>query len=355
MSPRGNPGAPIPPLRSAMGIILFIGAIILLTLAWRGIEMLTDWWWFQEVGFERVFSVTFLTQLKVGAIFGLVFFVIFYLNLFLANRFSAQGYWVDKDELIHIPPWEAGGQPLGKLILLASVLFGLFAALRGSAQWENFLQFFNATPFQVSDPLFNRDIGFYVFQLPLLQAIYRWLMTVFVLTALAVGFLYFLRRSFQFIPPRTLRVAPAARIHLSILIACLFFVGAGGVWLELNELLYSKRGIVFGPGYADVTTQLWVLKLLMAVTGICGLSILAYIVRRDWRIPAVAVAAFLIVSVVGTGIYPSIVQKFKVVPNEIVLEKPYLERNIKYTRMAYRLKDIEDREFPARRTSPRRI
>ena len=71
MTPRENPKPPIPPLRSAMGIILFFAAIVLLTLIWRGIELLTDWWWFQEVGYENVFSVTFLTQMKVAALFGL--------------------------------------------------------------------------------------------------------------------------------------------------------------------------------------------------------------------------------------------------------------------------------------------
>jgi hypothetical protein len=142
-------------------------------------------------------------------------------------------------------------------------------------------------------------------------------------------------------------VAPAARIHLAILIAVLFFVGTGGAWLELNEILFIKRGVVFGPGYADVTTQLWVLKGLMGVTVFCGLTILSLVFRKDWRLPAVGVAAFLVVVIGGTGIYPSLVQKFKVVPNEIVLEKPFLELNIKYTRMAYRLTAVEDREFPA--------
>jgi len=347
MATQGNPRTPIPPLRSIIGIILFFAAIVLLTLIWRGVEMLTDWWWFQEVGYESVFWITFLTQMKMAALFGLAFFAIFYLNLFLANRFSKQGYWVDRDELIHIPPWEAGNQPLGTLILLASVLFSLFAALRGSAHWEVFLQFFNATPFQISDPLFNRDIGFYVFQIPFLKTIYGWLMTVLAITTVASGLIYFLRRSFQFIPPKTLRVAPAAQTHLAALIACLFFVGIFGVWLELNDILFAKRGVVFGPGYTETTTQLWVLQVLMVITGICGLSFLVFIFRRDWRIPAVGVAVFLIVSVVGTGIYPSLVQRFQVVPNEIVLEKPYLDRNIKYTRIAYGLKDVEDREFPA--------
>ena len=131
--------------------------------------MVTDWYWFQEMGYENVFTVTFLTQMKVAAIFGVAFFVIFYLNLFLASRFSSRGYWVDKDDLIHIPPWESGNQPMGALILLGAVIFSLFAALRGSAQWENYLRFFQATPFGIADPLFNRDIGFYVFQFPFLK------------------------------------------------------------------------------------------------------------------------------------------------------------------------------------------
>ena len=172
MSQERTPGAPFPPLRNALGVMIFIAAMVLLTLLWRGIELITDWFWFQEMGYQNVFSITFLTQMKVGAIFGLAFFIIFYLNLFLASRFSSRGYWVDKSDLIHIPPWESGNQPMGTLILLGSVVFSLFAALRGSAQWENYLRFFHSTAFDIPDPLFNKDIGFFVFQLPFLKYIY---------------------------------------------------------------------------------------------------------------------------------------------------------------------------------------
>ena len=292
MSASRSPGKPPSPTRSAMGGVLFVAILLLLMLLWRGVEVLADWLWFQEVGYETIFSVTFLTQLKVAAFFGGAFFIIFYLNLFLATRFSARGYWVDKNDLIHIPPWEAGTQPLGTLVLLASILFSLFAALRGAAQWENYLRYFQATPFGIPDPLFNRDIGFYVFQLPFLQDLYGWLMTVLIITALATGLLYFVRRCFQFIPPQTLRIAPAARNHLAVLVACLFFVGTLGAWISLNELLYAKRGVVFGPGYTDVNTQIAMLKVLMVATVFCGLTILAFIFRRDWRIPAVGVGFF---------------------------------------------------------------
>jgi len=347
MSPRRTPGTPVPPTRSAMGAILFIGILLILMLLWRGIELVTDWFWFQEVGYEAIFTVTFVTQMKVAALFGVAFFIIFYLNLFLANRFSSRGYWVDRNELIHIPPWEAGNSPLGPLILFGSLLFSLIAALRGSAQWEGYLRFFNSTPFGVSDPLFNKDIGFYVFQFPFLKYLYGWLMAVLILATIATALIYFVRRSFQFLPPRTLRIAPATRTHLAILVASIFFVGTWGVWLELYQILFTKRGVVFGPGYTEVTTQLWILKLLMGVTVFCGLTILFLVFRRDWRLPAVGIAAFFAVIIIGRGIYPSVVQRFIVVPNEIVLERPFLEKNIKYTRMAYRLDSVEDREFPA--------
>ncbi|MGB9700620.1 MAG: UPF0182 family protein [Thermodesulfobacteriota bacterium] len=339
-----NPGSP---LRPALGGIIFIAALVFISLFWRAVELITDWYWFQEVGFEKVFTITFFAQLKVALLFGLGFFLIFFLNLYLADRLSSKEYWIDEDDLIHLPPWEPRKQPLFPLILLGSLLFSLFAALRGAGQWENYLRYGHATPFGLPDPLFNRDISFYVFQFPFLKYIYGWLMTVLIITTIATALVYFFRRSFQFTPPRLGRITKPARWHLAILVACTFFLGTWGVWLELFELLFTKRGVVFGPGYTDVTTQLWVLKFLMGVTVFCGLSILSLIWRSDWRLPGIGMAAFLLTLIMGTGIYPGIVQKFKVVPNEFVLEKPFLEQNIKYTRLAYQLNSIEDREFPA--------
>ncbi len=335
------------PMRNARGFIFFMIVMVALFIFWRAVDMIADWFWFQEVRYENVFSITLLTQIQVGAIFAVAFLAIFYSNLFLANRFSGRGYWVDRNELTHIPPWEGSPQSFGPIILLVSLFFTLVAGVRGSAQWENYLRFLNSTPFGIVDPLYNRDIGFYVFQFPFLKHIYGWLMTVLILTAIGTGLIYFSRRSFQFIPPKTLQISPAAQRHLSILIASVFFVGAWGCWLELNDLLFTKRGVVFGPGYTDVTTQVPALKILLGVTILCGLAVLAFMVRKDWRIPAAAFAGFLLVAIVGLGIYPALIQRFVVVPNEIVLERPYLERNIKYTRLGYNLNEVEDRDFPA--------
>lgn len=341
------------PARGNRGVILFIVALGLIVFFWRIIGLVTDWFWFQEIGYESVFSITLWAQVKTALLFGIAFFAIFYPNLFLAVRLSSGIRLVDQEGAIPIPPWGMANRPLHLLILTVSLFLSAFAALNGADQWEPFLRFFNATPFGVADPLFQRDIAFYVFQLPFLKQIYGWLMMVIAVTGLATGLIYFLRRSFIFIPPRTWQVAPPARRHLAVVASLLFFVGVFGFWLSLSELLFVKRGVVFGPGYADVTTQIWVLKGLMGLSLLCGAALLGWAFRLNWRYPAFAVLLFLALLVVGRGIYPSLVQKFKVVPNEIVLERPYIEKNIQFTRLAYKLQNIEDREFAVEDTLTR--
>ena len=340
-------GQPRPPLQGGRGILFFVILFCAILLLWRTTGLITDWFWFQEVGYEKVFTVTLLAQFQVAVLFGLAFFLIFYVNLFLASRLSERIQLAHREGAIPFPPWGIDSLSLKWLILSIALVFSLFAALQATPQWENLLRFLKATPFGISDPLFGRDIGFYVFQLPFLRHIYGWLMTVLVMTTLATAFIYLLRRSLLFIPPKTLQLAPAARVHLLALVAALFLIASTGFWLDLNEILYVKRGVVFGPGYTEVTTQLWVLPLLMALSGLAGVSLIYFIFRRNWRVPAFVILAFLTVLIVGREIYPAFVQKFKVIPNEMVLERPYLERNIKYTRLAYRLQGIEDRVFPA--------
>ena len=335
-----------PKLQSLKGLILFIGIVFILAVSLQFITLITDWFWFQEVGYQSVFYVTLLAKVKMAVLFGIVFFALFYTNLFLAVRFSSRIFVIGGDDSIQMPPWWLNNQTLQILILAASLFFTVFAASNGAFQWETFLLFTHASSFGISDPLFQKDIGFYIFQLPFLIHIYNWLMFNIIFTMIATALVYFVRRSFHFVPPRILQISPQARMHLAILTAALFFWGTLGVWLELNEVLFTKRGVVFGPGYTEVTTQLWVLKTLMVVCILCGLSMVYYAFRPDWRFPAIAVTVFLLLIFIGRGIYPVLIQKFVVLPNEIVLETPYIEKNIQYTRMAYQLQDIEEREFP---------
>ena len=324
-------------------IVLFLAVVFM----WEIIALTADWFWFQEVGYTTVFSITVAARFGAALLFGVAFFLITYTNLFLAIRLSAKADFSAPEHGIPLPLAGIDPAQVRRWALALCLIMSLFAALRGASQGEAILRFYNGASFGVNDPLFQRDIGFYVFHLPLLKYIYGWAMAVSVLALILTALLYLVRQSFLWIPPRTLRVSPAARSHLLVMTAILFLIGGFGFWVDLNELLFVKRGVVFGAAYADATSQVWVLKLMMGVSMLTAASFLAYWYRRDWRIPALGVLVFLAVLVAGRTVYPAFVQKFKVVPNEIVLEKPYLERNIRFTRLAYGLESIETRDFPA--------
>lgn len=338
--PRARPG-------SGKGILILLLIGFLLMVSWRLVYFVTDWFWFTEVGYENVFKTTIMAEVSASALFGILFFLIFFLNLFLAVRLSSKLVVIDRDDQFQVPPVLSDRLAAQKLMLIISLVLAFFAAQIGLSQWENLLLFLNGLPFGIKDPIFGNDVGFYIFSLPFMKFIQGFLLGTGVITFLATGVYYFLRRSFQFIPPRTWRASPAARIHLTAIAAGLFLIGAFGAWLELYQLLYIKRGVVYGPGYTDATTQVWVLQALIGAYVLAGAALVVYIFRKDWRIPAALVLVIVLLTIVGRGIYPSLVQRFQVIPNEVVLERPYLEHNIKFTRMAYGIDSVEEREYAA--------
>ncbi len=333
-------------LRNTIRWGLIIGSLAAIVLFFELAWLITDWFWFQEVGYEGVFWTTLFAKWTVGGIAGALFLVLFGGNLYMAERIGKKNSYVHLMGM-QIPPLRSFGEKtFVPLIVGVSVVLAVFMGMSASAQWQEFLLFLKGLPFDLQDPLYQKDIGFYVFKLPFIVSIYQWLSFITILVIIGVGLLYFVRGAFLFIPPKTWNVSAPVRRHILLLLSFVFFVGVLGAWIDVYQLLFTKRGVVFGPGYTDVTTQIWVLRLMIVMNLLAGLSLLAYLYRNNWKVPAATILALFAVSIVGKGIYPNFVQKFKVLPNEIVLEKPFLEHNIQYTRLAYRLDDIEDREFP---------
>jgi len=330
-------------IRTALIIVVLLATVGFFEIAW----LVTDWFWFQEVKYEAVFWVTLLAKLTVGCIIGAIFLVLFGGNLYLAEKIARKNNYSDYMGS-QIPSLQLiGERSLVPLIAVVSVAVSMFMGMSAAVQWKEYLLFLQGLPFGLPDPLYQKDIGFYVFHLPFIVSVYQWLSFMAILVIIGTSILYFVRGTFLFIPPRTWKIAPPVRTHLLILFSGLFFLGILGAWIDLYQLIFIKRGVVFGPGYTDTTTQIWVLRFMIVMNILAALSILFYAFKDNWKIPVAAIVALLAVSMVGKGLYPNMVQKFKVLPNEIVLEKPFLEHNIKYTRLAYRLDNIEDQEFSA--------
>jgi uncharacterized membrane protein (UPF0182 family) len=235
---------------------------------------------------------------------------------------------------------------LQRLLFTVAIVLGLFAASQAASQWESLLLFLNSVPFGLEDPLFGRDIGFYVFQLPALTVLYNWLSFSLGLTFLATAFTYLVYRGVQY-TQRGLFLTEGAKTHLFSLVAIFLVIKSGGYFLDTFELLYSSRGAAFGASYADVYANLPILRILsvlaLAAAGLCFTQVF----RPGFRYILAGLGALILVHVGGLSLYPSLLQRFRVVPNEIDAERPFITRSIEFTRRAYGLDKVESKDFPA--------
>jgi len=333
--------------RSVLGPILVV--FIALNLVGQVIPLYTDYLWFQEVQFTSVFTKILGLKLVLGLVGGLLFALFVYLNVRLAARPTSGDVLVELEDPFGLPSRLVIEPLFKKFVLPGALVLGFLAALQVAGQWETVLRFLNAQPFNAQDPLFGRDIGFYVFRLPLFTTVYNWAILAVGITFLLVLATYVLHRGVQ-MTPRGPRAAGHARAHLLTLGALLLVIKAGGYYLDTYELLLSSRGLVFGASYSDIYANLPALRVLTILALICAAVCIWQIGRAGIRPVVIALAVLLVGNVVGLGVYPSILQRLRVVPNEMVAERPYIERNIKYTRMAYGLDRIQEQEFPAEET-----
>jgi uncharacterized membrane protein (UPF0182 family) len=341
---------PRPPRRPARSRnLLRIGAVVLLVVALtaRGAAVAwTDYLWFSSLDFPRVWSTLVLTRVFIAIIASVVAFLVIYLNLRLADRLSPRRAVFalgQSDELVaRFQGWaEIYG---GRILLGAAGLFGLLIGLTAGNWWERALLFTNQTDFGVTDPVFGRDISFFVFSLPFFRDVFGWGFQLLIWTTLLVGVLHYLNGGIQ-IQQNFQRVSAAVKLHLSILFAALAVFKAIGYWLDRYELVYSTRGAAFGASFTDINAQKPALELLVGISLVAAILMLVNIRFRGWTLPLVAGGLWLVTSVIVGGIIPAAVQRLSVEPNEIDRESQYIQRNIDATRDAYDLADIEVTDF----------
>ena len=254
---------------------------------------------------------------------------------------------------IQILPAVAGPDPSGGRAgptsrTVPGVLFG--CGIRGagsSSLWEQVLLFMNQESFNVVDTVFGNDISSYIFGLPLYRLFVSWGFQLITLTSIAVILYFIATGAMQLRPQKLPEVSSGGKAHLSVLLAFVAILKAVAYRLDAMELLYSPRGKVFGASYTDVTAHLPALQLLILISLFGAGLLLVNIRRRGWLLPATALGLWLAVSIVVGGIVPSAIQRFRVLPDELNKELPYVEEHIDYTRLAYGLDAIEERPFEA--------
>ena len=326
-------------------LILTGGAGLVLFIAFAGFPKIaalyTDYLWFDTVNQQHVFSTTLLAQLGLGVFTAVVVALILYMNVAFAAK-VAKGHTSFKLRDAQGTPQVDLGDVLPKLLRVGSIIVGLLTGLAASAFWDEVLLWQNATSFGVVDPIFGRDVSFYVFTLPLLEASHGVLMWVLSLSAIAAGATHIAKGSIV-LEGRPMQIAPAARKHLTLLAIVLFLAFALDAWIEQAKLLYSSLGPVRGASHADVNARLPMLQLLVGASVLGALLLLASIRDKSLRLIFVAVGLYAVVSLLGVRAYPEAVHRFSVLPNEAVKEATYIGYNIEATRAAYGLSEVEER------------
>ena len=315
-----------------------VGVVALVAL--RGVTLYTDYLWFVDVGFPQVFTTMLVSRLRLGLLGGLVFWLFVMGNLWIVRGRRRQ---------LHL----VGGvmEPLrpGQLMSTAALATLGVATLVGlwlSAQWAVVERFLHATPFGLYDPFFGLDVGFYVFTLPFLRLAQQLAILALLAAIAASAAGHYLTGGFYLHGDR-LTVHPRARLHLSSLLALGFGWFAWNYRLAIWELMFSTRGVAFGASYTDIHAQLPALRLLIVVALLGAALVLAGALRRSNRMTLAAPSLLFAVSILAGSAYPAFIQQFRVSPNEIALEKPFIEHNIAFTRKAFGLYRIAESPFPA--------
>ncbi|MCA9582681.1 MAG: UPF0182 family protein, partial [Myxococcales bacterium] len=335
VSPGGRPLA-------LFGVIFGVALAFLFFPALAGLYL--DYGWFDSVGYGSVFTRTLGAKVGVGVAAAALAALVIGVNLLVAFRRSTEF------PFLHLGEPQGPRVNLGELAPKLTIpLFGLVVllfSLAGAAHWDTWLLYQNGGAVGRADPLFGRDVGFYLFQLDGLKAaaiFAQWMVIVGLVGSAGV---YFLRGGV--VPgPTGVTVRPAARIHLAAIGAVLFLVLAGQAWLKRFTLLYSTTGPVAGASYVDVNVRLPALELLVAAAIVCAVLCVAYGLREQRRLLLVALALYAGVSYGGVQLIPRFVHEYNVLPNEARLEAPFIEHNIQATRFAFGLDAVRVEELEA--------
>ncbi len=345
----------------AIATLVLIG-IVGLTLVSTLVHLLTESWWFDATGFAEVFWTRITWQIAIWAATLAIFSLFLWFNYWLANRLTRDrsfGFLANTA----LEPYTKTISRLSAFVLIFIVAIG--AAGDSAEFWSTSLKFINATDYNRSDPIYGKDVGFYLFKLPFYEGLQTWLFTLLVSGLIIAIAVYLLKGaiSLNFTIPNLQRQGLTAqklrlerqwqnnfqgkqKVHIISLLAAIAMVIAIDFWLKRYDLLYASNGVVWGAGYTDTHARLfsyWVMSIGALILGI--FLILAVWLRRT-MLPIYGIAAYMLILFLVNGVYPELQQRFSVEPNELDKELPYIENSLEFTREAYNLETIDTQDYP---------
>jgi uncharacterized membrane protein (UPF0182 family) len=342
-----------PANRLSTVITIVVIALFLVPLVFGPIVgFLTDLLWFRSLGLEAVFLRRYTAGFWAFVVFLIAFFLIAVPNLYFALRPQVPRIVVDTDA-----PRRAGALALTLRLMPLLLIPAFFFGLAGGDEWDSLLRWLNGVPFGTTDPVFGRDIGFYFFTLPVLEFVRGWLLAAVILIAIGVVGLYVVRgvigvatqplagADIGVSARNALALARPARAHLSILGGLFLALIAFGYLLDQFDLLFRDETVLTGAGFTSITARLPALQILTVVVAIAAIATFANAFFRTLWVLAGTLGLWLVASILLLGVYPSLIERFVVTPDQLNKEKPYIARNIEATRQAYALTAVDESDI----------
>jgi uncharacterized membrane protein (UPF0182 family) len=310
----------------------------------------TDLLWYRSVHYSSVFTTTLWTKAGLFCSFGLLMSAVIGVNIYLAHRLrpplsamSAEQQGLDR--------YRMGLAPYKTWVLLGiCAVVGLIAGGSASAHWRLWLLYTNATSFHTKDPQFHKDVSFYAFDLPWYRFLLAFGFAAVVLSLIAAALVHYLYGGLRLTSPGGGRATAAATGHLSVLLGLFVSLKAAAYWLDRYGLAVKSSGLKStdnwtGLRYVDANAYLPAKTILFFLAAICAVLFFATLWRRTWSLPMIGFGLMVLSAILIGGLYPAIVQKFQVQPNEAAKEAPYIQKNIDATRAAYGIKDADVSDY----------
>ncbi|MCX5393073.1 UPF0182 family protein [Streptomyces sp. NBC_00094] len=343
------------PSRRARTLLMTLGVLAVLAMAFVMFAgFWTDWLWYRSVKYSSVFTTTLWTKIGLFAVFGLLMGLAVGFNIWLAYRLRPPLSAMSLEQQ-SLDRYRMGVAPFRKWVLLAvAVLVALIAGASASGQWRTWLMWVNGVKFGQKDPQFGLDVSFYAFDLPWYRFLLAFGFAAAVLSLIAAALTHYLYGGLRITSPGA-RATAAATGHLSVLLGVFVSLKAVAYWLDRYGLAvkssdFKATGNWTGLRYVDANAYLPAKTILFCIAAICAVLFFATLWRRTWQLPVIGFGLMVLSAILIGGLYPAIVQKFQVQPNEQAKEAPYIQKNIDATRKAYAIDSTKPENYSGKST-----
>ena len=322
---------------------VLISILLLVVVFFVSTNFIINVQWFKEVGYLNVFFTKLIAICKLFVPIFILYFCVIAIYLFTLRK------------SIRSLVGDTKFKSVKKYFLLSNLVISILGAgATATTQWYKILQFTNAVPFGEVDPIFNKDISFYVFKLPLVQSLFSTaisliiiLVLITVIIYLALGFkdkIYQNKDNVININSKTYGIRKFAGKQLAVLASVLSLLIGCSYLLKSYNLVYSTRGVSYGAGYTDVKITMIFYKVIAVACVISSIVVFISILKLKFR-PIIISIASIAVLIVLEPVVAVFTQQFVVKPNEMELEKPYISYSIDATKKAFNIDEIEVKEM----------